>query len=351
MSPIKKILVIKPSALGDVIQTIPAVRVIKNLMPESEISWVVSGKFRKIVEMVDAVSEVYDFKRDKWGNILFLPVTLIEMISLIIKIRMKKFDICFDFQGLFRSGLITWLSGAKIKAGFADAREFAAMFYNRKCPIRRDSVNSVERYIGLVSEVSGKKEKQEVRYRLNVPHPILKLGEVMWFKPGTKGPKICFMPGSQWHSKRWDVENYRKTVFFLRDKVDARMIITGTREEEEIGNRIVYGCEKAMNLCGKTDILSLTGILSLSDLVITNDNGAMHLAAALGKKMICIFGPSSPERTGPEGKGIFIFRSKLPCAPCFKRKCPKGRCMTDISVSIVASRALEMLDMENRASK
>ncbi|MBN2189654.1 MAG: glycosyltransferase family 9 protein [Candidatus Aureabacteria bacterium] len=351
MNPIKKVLVIKPSALGDVIQTIPAVRAIKSFIPESEISWVVSDKFRKIVGMVDVVNEIYDFKRDKWGNILFLPVTLIEMIALIIKIRMKRFDICFDFQGLFRSGLITWLSGAKIKAGFADAREFASLCYTQKCRIRRDSVNSVERYMGLVSEVAGKDGKQDIIYRLNVPHPTLKLGEVVWFKPGTKGPKVCFMPGSQWPSKRWDVENYRKLVFFLRDKVDARMIITGTADEEEIGNRIAYGCEKAVNLCGKTDMLSLAGILSLSDLVITNDNGAMHLAAALGKKMICFYGPSSPERTGPVGKGIFIFRSKLPCAPCFKRKCPKLKCMTDIPVSLVASKALEMLNMENRGSK
>ncbi|MDD5645343.1 MAG: glycosyltransferase family 9 protein, partial [bacterium] len=308
----KKVLIIKPSALGDVVQTIPAVRVIKKLFPESEISWLVSDKFKKVVGMVDAVDEIYDFKRARWGNILFLPSNLIEMLSLIMKIRSKKFDICFDFQGLLRSGLITWLSGAKVKAGFADARELAALFYTKKSQIRRDSVNSVERYAGLVEEVFEKKDRQDIVYRLNVPHSILKLGEVLWFKTGTTGPKICFIPGSQWPSKRWNVENYRKLVFFFRDKVDARMAVTGTADEEEIGIRITYGCEKSVNLCGKTDVLSLAGVLSLSDLVITNDNGAMHLAAALGKKMICLYGPSSPERTGPVGKGIFIFRSNLP---------------------------------------
>ena len=83
--------------------------------------------------------------------------------------------------------------------------------------------------------------------------------------------------------------------------------------------------------------------MSLSDLVITNDNGAMHLAAALGKKVICLFGPTSSDRTGPVGKDNYIFKSALPCAPCFSKTCSKGECMTDLLPNEVSLKAVEML--------
>lgn len=337
----KKILIVKPSSLGDIVQTIPAVRCIKKAMPDSKIYWVASDKFKDVVAMVDAVDMIFEIKRKNWGRFLCLPKTIFEIFRFIFKIRSEKIDICIDFQGLFRSGIISWLSGAEIRAGFSDAREFSSLFYNKKCLIGRAEANSAERYISLASIVCGKKEG--CVFDLKLPDPSLKQGNLLWSKTGSRGPKVCLIPGARWKSKRWNMENFRKVAFNLRKEVDARIMITGTSEEIECGERIIYGHNKAFNAAGKTNIFTLAGILSLSDLVITNDNGAMHLAAALGKKVICLFGPTSSDRTGPIGKDNYIFKSALPCAPCFSKTCSKGECMTDLLPNEVSLKAVEML--------
>lgn len=346
MSEKKKILIVKPSSLGDVVQTIPAVRCIKKAMPDSKIYWVISDKFKDVVAMVDAVDMIFEIKRESWGRFLCLPKTIFEIFRFIFKIRSEKIDICIDFQGLFRSGIISWLSGAEIRAGFSDAREFSSLFYNKKCLIGRSEANSAERYISLASIVCGKKEG--CVFDLKLPDLSLKQGNLLWSKTGSRGPKVCLIPGARWKSKRWNVENFRKVAFSLRKEVDARLMIAGTSEEIECGERVIYGYNKAFNAAGKTNIFILAGILFLSDLVITNDNGAMHLAAALGKKVICLFGPTSPDRTGPIGKDNYTFKSALPCAPCFRKACSKGECMTDLLPPEVSLKAVEMLGRGGR---
>lgn len=293
--PVRRILIVKPSSLGDIVQALPIAAILRRQFPESSISWVANSKYKDLLSLAPSIDRIISFERERWQNITGL-------IKFFRNIQKKNFDMVFDLQGLFRSGFITWISRAPLRIGFADAREFAWVFYNKRVHINKK--HAQERYLALAG---GGYEAE----KLKIPKG--------WAWSGNK-IHIVVNTGTRWPTKRWHRKRYAELINELNKRYDAEIVL--------IDNNT------------KTTLVELAGLLNTSDILITNDSGPMHLANLLGKPVVAIFGPTDPERTGPIGGENKILKADIPCSPCFKRDCKTLLCMDGIAVSDVL-RAVE----------
>jgi len=339
----KKILIIKPSSLGDVIQSLPIAAALKQYWPGVRIEWLVNDNYRELLELCPDIDKTISFHRYRWGRIANLGRTLKEFSSLLTEIRQENYDLVLDLQGLFRSGLVAGLSRAKKKVGFRNARELAWIFYSDRVELATAKKNALRRYLDLIASLGVRVTKPNCR--LNIPRSLEEWARNLW--PDTR-PRIVVCPGSRWQTKRWPVAKFIQLINDLNDSI----LLIGESSEQDIAKQIVAGSKNPIiNFVAKTDLRELAALLASSHVLVTNDSGPMHLAAALEKPVVALFGPTDPALTGPWGGQNKIIQAKIPCVPCFSRDCHYAQqddrvgieCMESISVSEVKSAVEELL--------
>lgn len=339
----KKILIIKPSSLGDVIQSLPVAAALKKYWPGVRIEWLINNNYRALLELCPDIDKTISFHRHRWGRITNFGRTLKEFGSLLAEIRQEKFDLVLDLQGLFRSGLVTGLSGAKRKVGFRNARELAWIFYSSRVELAIDKQNALRRYLDIIASLGVSVTKPKCG--LNIPQQLKEWANKQW--PVTE-TRIVICPGSRWQTKRWPAAKFVQLI----NELNASILLIGEDSERDVARQIVTGSKKSIiNFVAKTDLQELTALLASSHLLVTNDSGPMHLAAALETPVVALFGPTDPVLTGPWGGQSMIIQAKIPCVPCLSRDClyPKqaGRaeigCMESIPVREVKSAVEELL--------
>jgi heptosyltransferase I len=328
-----KILIIKPSSLGDIILAIPVVSALKQSYPDAYISWLVNSSFRELITLVHGVDEIIDFDRGGWKNIYLLFNNLKKLFELSKKIRKKKFDIIFDLQGLFRSGYFSWISGARRRIGFDNAREFASFFYTETVPVKGKKIHAVDANMKMVeyfTGMDGKSAPAEINFGLSVPE---RLPEKL-----INSEYCVFCPSTRWQSKKWPQDYYLKLAEIINSK-GLKVVITGDMSDAVFWEKHQH--DGIISLCGKTSLTSLAGVIAKAEYVVTNDSGPMHLAVALGRKVYAIMGPTDPGKTGPY-RNAEIITANLECSPCFKRQCPRTdiplECLITISPEEVIKR-------------
>jgi lipopolysaccharide heptosyltransferase II len=165
----------------------------------------------------------------------------------------------------------------------------------------------------------------------------------------TDQPLVVLHPGARWVTKLWPPPLWAQLADWLAREHDFQVAITGSAGDRPLAEEIVaFMHAPAVNLAGRTSLEELAGLLAQARLAITADTGPMHLAAALGTRVMAIFGPTAPWRTGPFGEGHQIVRLDLECSPCFQRRCPEPRCLLDLPPEVVQSACEKILsDMEN----
>lgn len=332
---IKRILIIKPSSLGDIMHGLPVLEPIRKKWPDAKISWVIKDIYADILH----------------GNLLVDDLVLLKHNSLtssILSFREKlcrgKFDLAVDMQGLFRSGLIAFLSGASVRVGFRNAREMASLFYTNKvdAPL---NIHAVDRNLKLAASLGC--ETRDIKFPLSLNQEAKQ--EVSEFiqknKLDTKQPLITFVPGGRWEKKRWPALSFSSLGDLLSQKLNAGIIIAGSREEEGLVRKIRGAMKTQSTGATGFSLGSLKALLSRSDLVVTNDSGPMHIAVALGTPVVALFGPTDPQRTGPYTKNNLVIQEKMNCMPCFRKVCSQNsfECMESISVLKVFEGVEQML--------
>ena len=329
--PIKRILIVKPSSFGDIVQSIPIAGILKRAFPGAVIYWLANREYVEFIQCYPAIDKVIAFERKKWARPACVLQTISELLVFFKKIRDRKFDIVFDLQGLFRSGLITCLSGASVRVGFANARECAPMFYTDKvCP---ETINSKERYLAQVRYIVGNVE-MPVGVGLRVPDESVRFVDNLLL--GSKKKIIAINPGGRWETKRWPMEKYATLIDRLQKDHDVKIVLLGDKNDAMIAEQLMdLSKGEAINFAGKTTLRELTALLAKCSFLITNDSGPMHLADHLGIPLVAIFGPTDPRKTGPVGEKSVIVRGRETCSPCFKRRCGNLKCMESVSVDDV----------------
>lgn len=332
----KKILVVKPSSLGDIVHSLPFLNSLSSCFPKAEIHWVVAKGFEDILEENPMIDKLIVINKDMWKKIKKAGDTLREVKSLFRELRNERYDLVVDLQGLFRSGLITMATRAPERVGFAEAREGSRLFYNVKVKGGK-GVHAVDRYMKVASAIGCDTGN------IIFPFPLFKneLKEIKKIKSSIKDYAVL-VPGARWDTKMWPAEYYGK----LASMLPMKSFVIGSSKDIVLAEKVVKASKgMAFSLIGKTNLRELVEILRDARMVVSNDTGPMHIAAGLRVPVVAIFGPTSPARTAPYGQGHIIIQSEEECVPCFKKKCRDMKCMKEIYADMVFKRISDKMDL------
>ncbi|HBG27029.1 MAG: hypothetical protein A2Y10_04415 [Planctomycetes bacterium GWF2_41_51] len=294
---INKILIIKPSALGDVVQTMPAVCCLKKNFPDSKIHWFIRPEFAPLVENHGCVDDIVIFDRKKLGKWWCNLDAFREFVRLIKKLRSEKYDLVFDLQGRFRSAIFAWLSGCKIRIGMSGTQELTGFFYTKR--VKQSSLHVVDHLLDIVSSICANKENVEFGLK-----PDLQASSEIKKTLSENGINInnyaVFVPGASLEEKRWSTENFAALADKIHEKYKCGIVAAGVNSESPIVENIKQITKvPLLNLAGKTTILQLAALFAGAKMVVSNDTGPGHIASALGMPIVIIYGYTNPLRLHP----------------------------------------------------
>jgi len=345
-----KILIVRLSAIGDVIHSLPVLNALKRKFPDADISWVVEDKAADILLNNPLVDKVFIIPKKRWKNEGFSFSNAKEFIDIIGLIRKEKFDIAIDLQELFKSGIITYLSGAKRRIAHAKTREFAEIFINEKLQahdIFDPNKMIIERYLEPAKYLGAPVD--EIKFSL----PPVKIETKAYIDSllqdiDSSKPVIVFSPATIWPTKHW-LESYWSELL-KKLSSNNNIIFIGSDNDNALINRITAQADTQnfLSVAGKTTLLDLIEIFNRTDILVTPDTGPAHIANATGRPVIIsIFGSTSHKRSSPYGDKHIAFSAELSCQPCFKRKCSKKyssmECMKEITPDKVFETILDEL--------
>lgn len=324
------ILIVKLSAIGDVIHTLPSLAALRKLYPEAHITWVVEEAAAGLVNNHPLLDAVLISRRKSWIKYLGkgeFSRPLREMRAFLRELRKRPYDLVIDFHGLLKSALIVLLSGGKRKLGYDSMQELSGLFYNEKIPEDMNK-HAVDRYLDFPRHLGAKIAKAQ--FILPSDNAAQARIQSLLEKYHLENKKfIAVNPVAYWETKLWDDEKFARLADLIKAKLDIEVVFTSSEKEsiEKITTRMQA---KAVNLAGETTLIELAYLYQKALLLVTTDSGPMHLAAAVGTPVVALFGPTDPQRTGPYGEGHTVIRTDLPCSPCLRKECPTTKCMQDI---------------------
>ena len=314
-----KILFIKLGALGDVINTLPLTILLKKEL-DAHISWLVEPLSYPLVASHPYIDTTICF--DKYHK-------LKGMRSVRKALKKPHFDIILDLQRILKSAAFCALASGDRRIGFDHQRckEGSWLFpFERIAPDDQDK-HMLYQYLEFANHL-GVKTPKDIQWEIPIVSPL----------PAQIPDKYAVLNiGATKSANRWTTYGFAHLCDALQSKYHITCVLTGGPEDRHMATSIVNkSSHHPINLVGNTTIHELIAVLNGSLFVVTCDTGPMHLAVALGKKVIALFGPSNPERTGPfQGE---VIRKELPCMPCNKKKCPTTECMKKITCADIIKR-------------
>lgn len=332
----ERILLIKLSALGDVIHTLPFLEALRAAYPQGHITWLVEEAAAPLLQDHPALDEVWVSRRQSWlhagKNGLSRSQAVREFLALVRQLRKPAFDLVIDLQGLLKSAMWVALSRSPRKIGYNKTREFSYLALNERLPPFNPEAHAVRRYLDIAHYLGA--PPAAPHFRLSFTDEIGDWQTPLWTE--LSGPLIVIHPGTRWPTKAWPEKKFAQLADRLIIEFQARVVFTGSRSDRQLIARIKDNMRhQALDLSGRTNLKELARLLQKANLAITTDTGPMHLAAALQKPVVALFGPTAPWRTGPFGQGHQVIRLGLHCSPCYKRQCRQPECMTGIEVEPV----------------
>lgn len=334
----QRILIIKPSAIGDVVHTLPILNLLRRRWPAAAIDWVVTPACAGILDGHPQLNDMLIFDRKRLAGWWRSVATWRALRVFTRDLRSRRYDLVLDLQGLFRSGWLAWKTRSPVRVGFANAREGARLFYTHRVMTGSPEQHAIERYLKLAKFVGCPVEPVEYVFPTDDADRTA-VADLL----GSSEAYAVLVPGTNWPTKRWPVEHFDRLAARLRDQQGLRIVIAGSPAERELGDRIAGG----LNLCGRTNLRQLVALIESASLVVCNDSGPMHIAAALGKPMVALFGPTNPVRTGPYRREGSVLRLDIPCSPCYSRHCSHQSCLRLLDVKPVLDHAKQVLEAED----
>ena len=341
-----KILILKPSSMGDVIHALPVLRLLKRYFPKGEIYWWLEAALAPLLEKDPDLAGIIPFHRRRWAA----PRRWPEIGESLRLMRQERFDWAIDLQGLARSSLFAWLANAGLTIGLDNlregSREGARALYDLTPPRAPADQHAVDRYLAVLP-LLGVPVHWDFEWLPRRPEIAAQV-EQKWHPAGTRW--VALLPGGRWENKRWPLPYWVELVKLLLGRTpDLKCVIFGSKDEHPLGEMITAAApEKCLNLAGHTSLAEMIECLRLCQLVITNDTGPMHAAAALGRPVVALFGPTNPLSTGPYGQPENVLQNTaLPCVPCMSQRCSYREplaCLHSITPQSVLQRARQVLE-------
>ena len=355
----RRILLIKPTALGDVVHTVPVLVKLRRRYPEARIDWLITPENAELVQAHPALSGTVLFDRrafrEGWrGGLWKMPAMLREL-------RRARYDLTIDLHGQLRSALFAMATGAGVRIGFdrpwprgesegmaprhgwAGARELSWLASNVRIPVTSLAVHAVDRSLWLAPLLGLDDAPPEGALHLA---PAVVDGAERLLAPIGDREFAVLAPGTLWETKHWRPEGFAEIACRLEEQ-GLMVVITGTAADADRASTILAAAPDALDLCGRTTPGELAAVLRRARLCVTNDSGAMHLAVAGGIPVVAVFGPTNPVQVGPYGQAENVVRAGVECSPCYLRRlaqCPREHaCMELVSAERVWERVAAIL--------
>ena len=322
---IDKILIIKPSSLGDVFHTFPALTLLDKAFPNADIDWFIRPEFKDAIAYCPIkINRTINFPRTRLLKFKSFISTFLKVRN---DLRKKKYDLVIDFQGLMRSGIFTSLCRSSESVGFAKPKEsLATLAYTHKINISKECVHAVDRNIALVENITGLKATKEIASLAQVDKFKEQIEVILKKNNISPNDKLMGMiPGARWESKCWSPEFFAEVATKFLDKhPDYKILIIGAPSDRISAEKIISiaSNERIISIAGNTSVGEMIEAIRHCQFIFSNDSGPIHIAAALQKTVFALFGPTDPDKTGPYGDFHHIFQHELECIKCLKRTCP-----------------------------
>jgi len=331
-----KLLILKPSSLGDIIHVLPVLRLIKCQRPHWQVHWWISQSFAPLLQNDPDLAAVHPFCRRGWGT----PAGLARGVQQLGQLHRERFDVVLDLQGLARSAAFSWIARAGLTIGLHQHREGAAAAYDVAVERPSPNAHAVD-WCRAVLPYLGLENNDDFEWMPRRDNPLPEC-----YEAGQRWLALC--PGARWENKRWPVESFETLIRnLLMEQGNLRVVVLGGKEDAELGVRLGAIGARCVDKTGQTTLPEMVEWIRASEVVVTNDTGPMHVAAALGKPVVALFGPTDPRRTGPyQARGTVLQSSAMECVPCLSRTCTAEYdrdCLRNIKVEEVAAEVRQVL--------
>lgn len=341
-----RILIVRMSALGDIIMTLPCLSALRTAYPSAHIAWLANKNNAPLLQGNPLLNQVISFDRKFFSS----PINWQGLVKVTHNLRNQNFDLAIDFQGLFKSALLTYATRASVRVGSGENREWSSLFYTHRVDIRRTGYHGIDWQLQFLKEIPGIQLPKEIPVQFSFPDFSFAQNslEDKLRAIGLNQSKsyIAIAPGARWNTKEWLPELFAELADRITIQSGVQIVLIGGEEDIQKGLLLESAQkEKSFNLIGKTSLPELVLLLRQAKLLVTNDTGPMHLAYALGTPVVAIFGPTDSRLTGPYGIKYSVIKVGVPCGPCFKKVCPGyGHvCMKNITTDMVYTQVLNYL--------
>jgi len=365
----RRILLIKPSALGDVVHALPVLVKLRARYPDAQIDWLITPENADLVRHHPDLSNVIDFPRKQFSRFGREWSATFGPIGLLSKLRRGRYDLVVDLHGQFRSAVFALATGAPVRVGFdrprgrlesaqaehrADipgahgwtgAREGAWLAYTHWIRIPTLDVHAVNRYLWIGPMLGLDDHAPDLRIYL-ASDARAKIDDLLRSRGLAETALAVVAPGTIWETKHWHVEGFAQVARHL-DASGFAVVLAGTSRDRRRAQAITAGCPGAHDLCGLTSVAELVALIQKAAICVTNDSGAMHIAAAVDSPVVSIFGPTNSIWIGPYGHPNAVVRAGVSCSPCNLRRlrdCPHDHaCMQKVTSRMVIERVEQVL--------
>ena len=328
----KNILIVKLSAIGDVVHALPVAHSLKKNYPEARITWVVEKPAYDLLTNNPDIDEIIIFDKPKFKTLAGLFRHAPEFVSLL---RGKKFDLALDLQGLFKSGMISFLSGAKSRFVYENTRE-GSQFLSTRIAGEYQKAHVVDRCLDVVRGLGCQVDEPVFTLNVTEAEADLTIRIARQANLDLEKSYVVFALGANWPNKIWPYEHFAA----LSDRLyDANIIpvMVGGKGEKVLAELITAMTKiPPIDLTGKTTLKQLAYVIQKASVFVGGDTGPMHLSAAIGTPTVALMGPTDIIRNGPYRQQTSAIVAPRDCAGCWQRKCPKKwDCLQSISVDQV----------------
>jgi len=341
----RKILLIKLSAVGDVVHCLPVLAALKKHLPNSRIDWLVEEASAEMLQGHPLLDRLWISYRKSWLSDIRRGrrQALLEAWRFAKALREQRFDLVLDLQGLYKSAVWTrWVKGRQ-KIGWSGTKELTGFSLTETIGPENFRLHAVERYLDFIRHLGYHPGKPEFCIPIHREDEE-RVSEILREANPVKKALISLNPVAKWHTKLWSQTSFARLADRLVEELDAALAFTGGPEDRIYVDAIRSKMKKqAINLCGRTNLRELAFLYGKSRLVLSTDTGPMHVAASVGTPVVALFGPTDPKRTGPYGAVHRVVCSDIECRPCFKRNCDHMSCMNRITPEQVFRAVVETL--------
>ena len=345
----ERILIRGTNWLGDAVMTTPAMERLRASFPESHIALLATPLTAGLFQASPLVNEVIEFRRREEGVKAFFDA--------LRQIRARQFNVALLFQNAFEAALLAWLGGIPLRIGFAGQGRSLLLTHKLNRGAEHRNRHQTNDYLDLVAECERVCLGQDFTPLAEKPLPSLVASDgqrkaaaqkLRDFGISHQRPLIALNTGAtNSRAKCWPADRFAQLADRLSKELDAQVVLVGGEAERDYADNVFrqIGKGHTLNLAGKTSMPELIGLLAQCDLLVSNDTGPAHVAAALGTPTLTIFGPTNEFETSPTGLHAELIRAEgIECARCMHRDCPiDHRCMTRLATDTVFNQARKLL--------